>query len=419
MSNNTRKLSLTETQKGIEWVKQFNFEDQADANLLLSSVRWVSASEFSKAIKSQVEEYSSSIKGPVGIFLERELRKPNGSIQRFYKQSNKKPKRAFGAALQPIENMRTTMREVGSEAALATIITQLVRNNRSKYYLTPSAEEIRSKKIRSFLIVTDTIGSGKRCNNMLESLWKVASVKSWKSYDFIEFGIVSFAVTEHAKKLLESHQTKPKISTVMQCPTLKSLFNDYDYVRLSSLCRKYNPKKNEIHLGYGNQGVLIAYSHGVPNNMPSIFYDSKSSWQPLFPNRTTNGVVEEMNTGDHSAHTNTAIQLMKNKSSAASTWLKRMNETAVELLSVMYETKNKPRSIQALSMRTGISITQTSKLLNLARYYGWIDKNNRLTDNGIEELSYFNKPNKEIFTMESINYINYYPISLRTPTPFI
>jgi len=330
--------ALSSTKRGLEWLSQFSVQDQADAHNLLKAVRWVSENEFSKAIRGNIEKYAGQSEGPVALFIERELRRPRGTIQRFYKESDFRPIRAYGAALQPVESTRTKRREIGSEGVLATIATGVVRSDPSKYFLNPSIEEIRSNKIRSFLIVTDTVGSGNQASQMLDSMWKVSTIRSWCSGKFIRFGIVAFSVTELGKSVLESHPSMPKVVFSIYCPTIASNFVAEESKRMFSLCSKYNPIKDNgswDFLGYGGHGVLIAYAHGVPNNAPNILHKRSARWMPLFPKRTTVEVLGEMNTGEFVIDGQAVLKRMGQARLAASKWLSKMDDDGLNMVLIM------------------------------------------------------------------------------------
>jgi len=421
VSSRIENETLVSTKRGIDWLEQFSLTDKADAYKLLEAVRWVSEAEFSKSMREAVAAYSSSVNGPIAIVVERELRRPGGKIQRFYWQPSSGPKRATGVGLQPVEAIRSTRRDVGSEGVLASIASRIKRDNPSKFYVSPTAEEVREKRIRSFLILTDTVGSGKRVTDILESLWSVSSIKSWASGHFINFAVIAFSATESGESLVRHHSSKPELYYTIPCPTIRSLFKGEEVDRLYQLCSKYDPisaKDDWSFLGFWGQGTLIAYAHGMPNNAPNILHKGSSRWKPLFPYRSSSNLVDEMTTSDFIPDAEAALKKMRQNRIAASSWLREMDTDARSLLSVLASLSRPPRTVSAISRRTGVNVREVAQKIDLALHYGWIDRSFHLTDDGNMELEYFRKnssPQPKTDGVFKLPEKNYYPTSLRVP----
>ena len=257
---------------------------------------------------------------------------------------------------------------------------------------------------------------------MLDSMWKVASNRSWFSGNFIKFGVVSFSVTEQGKNFLESHPSNPTVLFSIPCPTVSSCFGRNESRRILALCSKYDPDKHKdkwSSLGYGGQGILIAYAHGAPNNSPNILHKGSKRWMPLFPKRTTIDVLSEMKTGEFEIDGKATLERMGQARIAASEWLHRMDLDALSLLLIMSSLRRPPRTESAISSRTGIKIPDVERLLQIAIYYGWVTGSHRLTDDGLCQIVYFKKSKKEPVTMEPLTNFYYYPRSLKAPVSSI
>ncbi len=412
-------MKLTQTIAGINWLNHFKGVDRLTAEKLLEGITWISNVEFTSSLRASIEDQANKVDGPVGLFIERELRKNKYGVQRYYKQDNN-PRRAFGAALQPIESKQYKNHEVGSEGVIATLATGLKREHKTKYYLHPTMNLIRDEKIQSFFILTDTIGSGNQISTYLDSLWKVATIKSLHSFKRLNFFIISYAITVDGKDKIESHKSRPKVIYSMHSPTIDSTFDKADTEEIKDFCARYSLKqqnKNYGPLGYDNCGTLIAYPHGIPNNSPLVLHKkSKKNIPPLFPSRAIGKTQYELNHSFFEIDYSKTLKRNEQIKLATSEWLKVASKEAKIFIVVLASLNKKPRSPTAISKRTSIKIEDVEQQLVLAKECEWVSKSGRLTDDGVKLLNHLKK-NKEKKRKELVWKIDmlYYPISLRMP----
>jgi hypothetical protein len=407
---------LSETKQSIEWLDHFQGFDKLTAKKLLDGITWISGFEFNKALRENIEDKALSINGPIGFFIERELRSNQYGVNPFYKQKIK-PKSAYGAAKQPIESKNYSDHEVGSEGVISTLATGLKREKTNKYFLHPTVTQIREKKIENFFILTDTIGSGTQVSTYLDSLWKVATIKSLHSFKRLNFFIIAYAATPVGIKKIESHKAQPSVIYSIQCPTIYSVFKGINSEEIKQFCEKYYLKQKTYGpLGFENCGVLIAYDHGIPNNAPLVlFKKSKKKIPPRFPSRVIGKTKEELNSGalniDHSQSLIRHNQLRL----STSVWLKKANNEAKDFIVVLASLNKKPRSSLAISIRTSIKIRDVEKHIILAKECQFVAKNGRLTDHGVNQLKYLKKVKKKRKKLVWKIDMGYYPQSLRVP----
>ncbi|MCU8266292.1 hypothetical protein M2G84_06770 [Vibrio vulnificus] len=418
MNNCQVEHKASSTEIGIKWLDQFDVIDQPLAASLLDSIVWVSEREFKVKLEDKIKKIANSTQGTIGLFLEREIRKNRYGVQRFYKQSSKAPHRAYGAALQPIESIKRYSDEVGSEGVVGSIATGIMRSNDAKYFLHPTAEQIRSKKIRKFILLADTIGSGDQVSKCLNSLWKVASIKSWKSLKYIDFHVVCYTATEQSIDHLKKNKTKPKVDYVIPCPTIFNQFEqDEIRARIVNLCEVYGKKANSSNklpmLGYSSTGALIAYSHGMPNNCPVVFFKRTKKWEPLFPSRVTSELSRELEPGERKIPYRTLLDRWKKRELSEASWIESNNHDAKNLVTIMASLYRPPRTNVAISARTNLDIDYVDRLLSTAKFYGWISKSNRLTDDGIAIIKRLERErSKEPIVFEEYDPL-YFPSTLR------
>lgn len=409
-------MNLHETGSGIAWIKQFKVQDQPAARELLKAVRWVSAAEFTDALTKSILEEAESITGPIALFVEQDLKVRNGKVERFYKQK-RKPKRAHGVAIPPVRSKQLFNHEVGSEGVVGSIATALKRQSRDKFLLHPTAEAIRRKKVRAFFILADTVGSGKQAGRMLQSLWNLASVKSWMSAGLITTRVIAFASTSVGRAYLEKHPMRPAVVYDVPCPTIATVFDASDAERLVDLCARYNPNKSDDGLGFGKEGVLLAYAHGIPNNAPDLFFRSTAKWRPLFSGRVTNSVATLVETGLPRVPVAERLAKVEAEKLAASRWLNRLGEDSKKMLLVMASLSRSPRTENAIAVRTGLTMPDVRRWLEVGIHFQWISVTHRLTDDGLLQLKHMQKkPKYEMpANLPWPDNVVYHPTSLRAP----
>ncbi|HFI5309864.1 hypothetical protein ACI2J7_11240 [Serratia bockelmannii] len=401
---------LEKTKRALQWLEQFDEDDRPYANLLLKKIHWVSSYEFEKAIKNEVENIGRESEHTIAIFVEREV----NSLERVYKFSDKKPQRADGEAFDPI-NIIKNRKEIGSEGLLNTIATNLSRADNRKYIYYPSANTFRKKKIRKVIILTDTIGSGNQMYNFLDCFRKTPSIKSWHSSHHIQFFVICYAATLEGLKKMEHHPLKPKVKYNKVCPTIDNSFSRDDKNKIISLCHKYNPDQNKNSpLGYRSIAALICYSHGMPNNAPAMLHKRSNSWSPLFRNRTTIDLKDELPPGDADYNPESYLNLMMQKRIAASSKFQNLNDDGKKFILVLLSLRRLPRTKNAIASRSGLSLRIVSDILVRMIFLEWIDDNYRITDEGQLLLEQLRKKDKVKELPKPIKE-GYYPTTLRRP----
>lgn len=410
-------LNLHETDSGVAWVEQFKLHDQPAALELLKAVRWVSAAEFVDALTKSIRKEAKSIPGPIALYIEQDLKVRNKKVERFYKQT-RKPKSAYGVAIPPVRSKQAFNYEVGSEGVVGSIATGLKRKSPQKFLLHPTAQAIRKHKVRAFFVLADTVGSGQQSGDMLQSLWNVASVKSWTSLGLLQTRVIAFACTAAGQAALEKHPMHPKVIYDVPCPTIATSFDSFDAQRMVDLCDQYSPAKSGVkRMGFGDQGVLLAYAHGIPNNAPALFFKSSAKWVPLFKSRVTNPVAIEVETG--LPRVPVAERLVKAEADklAASRWLNRLDEDSKKMLLVMASLSRSPRTENAIAARTGLTLPDVRRWLEAGKHFQWISGANRLTDDGLLQLNHMKKKPKyeAAASLPWPENVVYHPTSLRAP----
>ncbi len=320
----------------------------------------------------------------------------------------------------PIAPVPAYSGEVGSEGIVANLITEICRENPKLAISHPGPTKIRSAGIRVFIVISDFIGSGERLETYLSAAWRVKSVRSWHSMRArkgMRFEVVSFSATELGRARVERHASQPEVHLVTSCPSISSCFSSAMSARISQLCIDYAPTTNVDALGHGGAGALIAFAHGAPNNMPIIFHKRSGSWLPLFPGRVTSSSRETFD--ESMKQTSESVQRMliqmRERSMAAAIPDLKIPSGMIRQLLVLAALKNLPRTTEAVSRRTKLTLTEVSGELRLLATKGWIKGDNVPTDEGRAQLQAVRGRRLPPSHLPIARDLYYYPRQLRAP----
>jgi hypothetical protein len=435
---NPENSGLASSENSQRWLNQFDLGDRVLAEELLNELVLVSNDDFLSGLANLIIDSSAEIPGPIGLYVEREVRHWRGRPNRLFKESTKKPIRAYGslgpAAVQPTKAYDPT---VGSEGLVATLVTQLCRRFKDKFFFSPGPDKIRQKRIRALWLVTDFIGSGNRARDYIQAAWRVRSVRSWWSGKLVSFGVLAYSSTETGRGRVEALKCKPTVHHVIPCPTVDTSFSEHKALLIRALLDRYTPSKNKNgpafwgplkeSLGFMGTGALIAFAHGMPNNCPPILHRASSAknsnWTPLFPSRVTSTIDPNL-FGAALSPERIRHRLQKIGQKKLSTSSFALNErigigkVALLLGALAYPRRNDDNT---LCHRTGMTTSEVRSLCRLMSLYRWIDVRRRLTDEGHSQLRHARKQQvahwQQLVQKPVGNIVQkpYYPQSLRLP----
>lgn len=402
------------TKKCEVWLEQFRTtEDRQLAVKLLRKIRLVTHKDLSdwyeQIFASDVFEDSTA------IFIERELQQTASPLPPpMYKESLKRPLRIEGAAAQAIQSLSYAPQTIGSEGKIATIIDQICASSPSRLFLQPATSILRKRNVRNLVVVTDLVGSGKRVSRMLDSLWRLQSIKSWKSYRLINFHVVCYSITEAAEKILINHPARPNIVKKILCPTVRHSFKGSEFAELESLCERHG-KFSKNPLGFKRSGTLIAFEDKVPNNMPAILIEASKStsfpWMPLFPKRLSQSIV---NTDRSVASVEFGILKLLGLEDILSA--PAYNSLGADSrLAVIYVAASSSgyTEISDFACLSDMSIDQIIKARKIARQKGLMSTDKKVSSRGKQTIRKF--VDGGIAAIGKPQEIMYYPKQLRAP----
>jgi hypothetical protein len=402
-----------------EWLRQFDPDDRPAATRLVEAIMLVNLDYFFSGVRTRILEQAGTVRCPIGLYVEREIGKWRGEPNRLFREAMRRGRvTAYGAGPRPVLPAKTINPEVGSEGLLAWLATEICREHPNEFVSHPGPDQIRAKRIKTFLLFTDFIGSGRRASNYLSAAWRVASVRSWHSGGLLRFGVVAYSGTEEGCRVLSRHPTSPRLSLVAPCPTIRSTFDGNEAATIEAICQRYDPHGPDPveSLGYAGTGALIVFAHGCPNNAPRLLHRGRRGhWTPLFPNRVT--ASSRANFSTHRTHTETIERLMSmgQKRLAESVRLSALPDQGKAMVLLLAALARGPRLDEAVARRTGLSLLEVESLVRTAVTFGWIDHRRRLTNAGHGQLEHVRvrpPPNAPLLPKEEKLY---FPRSLRAP----
>lgn len=415
---------LKEQEKTQLWLSQFNKrpEDRLLAEKLVDSVSYCPLSDFKnslvKLIKSELPLRSSS-----ALFIERELQKTKSELPPpIYKsektlnsRSKKKHMRAYGAAQHVVQSLTFKTQDIGSEGLVASIANTLCRSNPTRFLLQPAADNIRSSRVRNFVILTDFIGSGKRAYDMLDAMWNVPSIRSWHSAKFLRFWVLAYSGTLQGINNVREHRFSPTVRLVTECPTLFNSFDD-DLTDMIELCQEYG-SYNKEPFGWRNTAALLAFEHGAPNNMPAIFVSDKTrgsrKWASLFPKRVTENLWPSAQINPDCAIRNALDELNFSEISKSPRFKRYTDQNKSAMIILLAHSRGK-RKLAELRRVLPLSIDSLLSARARAIRRGWLTNSGALTLAGHKAIRFLHRQGKKFFVAPD-PFASYYPTQLRAP----
>jgi hypothetical protein len=413
-------MKLSGTAPAIEWLSQFKPPWRGAAIDLIDAILLVNHDLFYQRLREALVERATPGHGVVGLYAERELPKRNGVPNRLFKETTRRPRRAFGPGPEPVQPTRTIDPEVGSEGIISWLVTELCREHPDWFVSHPGPDQIREHGIHTFLLVTDFIGTGKQASTYIEAAWRIWSVKSWCSRHQFHFEVVAYSGTEKGCNEVRHHAASPEVRIVTPCPTIETVFDPVRAKRIKDLCERHDPVSRDpiASLGYGGVGALLAFAHGCPNNAPRILYSKRGRrWKPLFPRRVTASGVRAFAVNPPTGTESIAERLtaMGHERLARSPWLSRISAQGRSIIVLLAALGRGPRLDDALAARTGLTLPEVHALLALVVEFGWVDAKRRLTDAGQSQLVHAKGQTTPYGELLPESDVPYYPRSLRAP----
>jgi len=403
-------MLASETDRGRRWLSNFQAVDQPTARQLLDALELVGQDEWRSSLRQLLNGLPAKITGPMALVPVREL--PAG--QSYFSEG-----RDAAAPLLDAEGLP------GSEALVANLITSLCREagQGGPFVAPPSLDKMRTRKVRSIVLVDDFSGSGQRILGFLEAFRRHPTVASWRSLHLFDFHVALYSATRPALERLTRSFGTGHIHICRPCPTFATRNWRHGERRdIEAFCRKYvSSRQKHAPFGFKGSRGLMAFVHTAPNNLPAVVWQTRGrgpggAWRPFFEGKA---VPDDLGplffVADPQRRLASALSRLGQDSLAIKLdslpppWLWQ------RVLLALVAVGRNPRDDLRVAELTGLSLANTLEAVATARNYGLVtDRGLHLTDLGRSELRHAQSvglPTAESSLKPST--LPYYPKSLR------
>lgn len=359
-----QKLSIGAIEQSPEiqaWVSQFNGGQSQVAKALLSHVCFVSRDEFSSWLRRSIEQLSPD--EVHALYSVRKLPKDNS----FWDVTGK-----------PIVRPGSSL---GSEDLVYSLISNLVRSSNGRLLDHPSLSVLKAKRVKCFVLIDDSIGSGDRVSGFINSILMHPTLLSWWSFGWIKMYVISFARTRQAEATILSNirgsdHRKRKFRKSEKLEFISEIVYDIDwyearwgeqYAQIINLCQRQTQIHENFRLGYGGIMAHIVFYHSVPNNLPGVLWKKNKKWQGLMPGCAVPdwllALLDQLSPG-------------------------KVGNTPIPdiLLKLLALVKRGVRSVGSVATRLGIDHQYTNAIINHATELGFLTPQLRFTSAGLDRL---------------------------------
>ncbi|MGP5523683.1 phosphoribosyltransferase-like protein [Glutamicibacter arilaitensis] len=401
-------MKLSDTEAGAQWLLNFRSEDRQMARKILGAFVLDSWTSARASLLDLVRREISRVKkeGPVWAIPVMD----SGDIRRAMKLKDDIPLIAF-------ENFEPGM-DIPSTPGSEGLIGHLLRDVQGKGVLQPtdSLSTLRTRRVRTILVVTDTIETGNQVAKFVQALLANRTLKSWKSFGWIKIRVVSYAVSKVGVERLSLVNAVDAVNFVRSAPTIYSLpWPAADINQAIDVCTR-NGQGRDL-LGYGEQASLFGFQDRVPNTIPRIFRQSGEDWSPLFEGKGGRLVPTDMisellkSTPTDIAHNEVVAAVRQERlSTSINKQLRESNRDILVALSLLRVSSN---AVHLVEVALGQSHSEVLKLLDYLVSQGWVTATYQLTHAGISELAASKRKPRRVKTdVSPPSFEYYYPESL-------
>ncbi len=278
----------------------------------------------------------------------------------------------------------------GSEGWIGNLIRTLVResNGEMPFVGGPHAtkKQLRDERVKTILLITDIVGSGKQVLDFIDILLANKTLKSWKSFQWVRFEVVSYVAAPQAELKLGPKQVD--LHFVVREPTIETRpWTGAQKRSVIALCKKYVTEGVEP-LGYGRNGGLFAFQESIPNTLPFILWRPETEgWHAFFDDRAMSMELEtEVSSRRVAVRHQPAVAKAANQPRLGEALSRQMTRRGREVLLALAQLLTPGGSEATIEVALDLSSVEAKSLLNYMEKSGWIDGHLAVTSLGRREL---------------------------------
>jgi len=344
------------------WLSQFPVGYRQVAKTLLHHLKFVSRDEFSSWLRRAVGQLPD---GEIQALYS--VRKLDNTQDMFWDESG-------NPAVRPGISL-------GSEDLVYSLISNLVRSSSGKFLDHPSLSILKDQKVRSYVLIDDSIGSGDRVSGFINAMLANPTFLSWWSFGWVRIHVISFARPREAEakiiaKIRGSNHGNRKFSKSQKIKFTSEIVYELgwhearwgsEHKLIVDLCEQTTGISRWECFGYGDVMASFVFHHSVPDNLPGVLWCKNEKWNGLMPGRAIPDWLLELLTG---------ISVGKGANASKPDGL----------LTLLALVKRGVRSRRSIAIRLGVDHGYAIDLIARATELGLLTSQVRLTAAGLDRL---------------------------------
>jgi hypothetical protein len=402
----------SETESGLAWLSNFGAIDVPTATVLLDGLWFAGLDTLRNSLTGALEQMERE-----GQAQQPTLLLPERNLGDFREEFRRNPELAIAYDnFMPGADLEVTP---GSEGLIGGILRDFAKGGRNSEgpWISPDAdlEEVRERRCRSVMLVTDYCGSGSQILRLAEAILRNPTIRSWRSRHYIELTVLAFAASPGAARKLAGAGSIDKVHSIESAPTIEDApWRSEVREAVIDLCKRERRTKHYSALGYKDSGGLFATVRSAPNNLPAIFLQAPEGWHPLFPRRrVTAKVATDFAGSKPSEDLRQAADRVGQIRIGRNVRLEYMRPESRDLLQVLVSIHRRRKEVLELAMELGRPVANIEALFRALRELGFVDHTFAIKQAGWDELDAQKQAlRRTTANLEGSDEV-YYPRSLR------
>jgi hypothetical protein len=310
----------------------------------------------------------------------------------------------------------------GSEGFVGMVLRDFSgvrRSDRDAPWIRPDADLdcLRAQRCRSIVVVTDYIGSGDSVLKLASAIACHPTVRSWRSFHWLDIYAVAFAGSPTAVTRLRGSRVIGNVWTVEAAPTFATApWSAEVRTAITDLCFtecRIKPKARWA-LGYGGSAGLFLTERGAPNNLPAVLWQRRTGWEPLFRDRTVpTSLTRNLAEYRRSSSLAELAERVGQQRLGRNKRLDNMRATSRMVLRSLLLLNRGPRDTLALAAQLAIDVADAEALFECLMQLGLADVTGAITDRGRAEIAANKQGLRQTTAGLTGSSFPYYPHSLR------
>ncbi|MEU1232562.1 hypothetical protein [Micromonospora aurantiaca] len=375
-------MQASRTAAGQRWLTNFTEQERGVAALLIDSLHFVDDATVRAGLTGAL--HAAAYEKPAALVPIRDL----DDFGLGPSLSSLLP-----TAFEDFDPVQGLLGAPGSEALAANLLRNVAFKDPSFLGPASSLADLRDRRCRSIVFVEDYSGSGGQCLKYVGSWLRNKTIKSWKSYGFIRVHVLLYAASAEAFERIRADPRIASVTVVEQAPSLGYAGWSPDQEQaVRALCVKYAQSKL-FALGFGGSGGLMVLQHTIPNNLPHILWQtgrrkrSAGAWEPFLPDRKFPPDLIAFAAEPHRPEADYLSAAERLGGSALAAAVARTTESDLQsLILTLGACAGGTRHTTRLVAETGMPKAKVEHALATLHRLGMTDEQNRVTDEGWQEL---------------------------------